>query len=684
DRLPNPAVRAFDIDPADEDHILVGTGDRSRYGGSGLYETEDGGLTWEQVSLPISGNPYYFYKLAYQPGSGGRVLAASDRCLFLSTDNGATWSVVLSYACYDFVWDPSNPQRAYALSERLDDGIYRSLDGGQSWVELAQPPVPGPEPWERAHIAICRDDPGTVAMVGAKDKNINGVYITRNADTADPGAVSWTEITAGGPQAIDVSQSSHALALAIKPDDPDWIFLGSKALAESTDGGATWSIEGSGALDHTHSDQTQLAFFPQWDDVIWMCNDGGIYWDDLACSGPNCGAVTFIGNEDTGLALSQIDYADADRDVIGIGLQDNGTLLQEGVGSSWWQIRAGDGVDLAIVDPEAGDIWYGHGYESGDNPWHIYREDAGSDTDTGNPHPGKWGLRMFYDMWSEIMFSFAIYDVISIPEDLSSPWTTVLTSPTGDRINQVWGSDVNWVGLDYRTLFLSYYVQGADETRDFSICDNYGVGSWVVETLTDLAPAGGYVMNVAPSYRWGRECWVALASPAGSAKVLRIRPDYSVEDLTANLASLNAVNAIAVTPFNSDILYAGTDFGVFRTTNGGQSWEPFQDGLPIVQVTDMEWVPNDSQGWSHRLVASTYGRGVFSHTITAPPILYVMKDATGSEDGSFEHPYQTLTAAINAAPTGAILALLADTFAEPQTIDKDLRLETWAGTTLVR
>jgi hypothetical protein len=83
-------------------------------------------------------------------------------------------------------------------------------------------------------------------------------------------------------------------------------------------------------------------------------------------------------------------------------------------------------------------------------------------------------------------------------------------------------------------------------------------------------------------------------------------------------------------------------------------------------------------------VASTYGRGVFSHTITAPPILYVMKDATGSEDGSFEHPYQTLTAAINAAPTGAILALLADTFAEPQTIDKDLRLETWAGTTLVR
>ena len=144
------------------------------------------------------------------------------------------------------------------------------------------------------------------------------------------------------------------------------------------------------------------------------------------------------------------------------------------------------------------------------------------------------------------------------------------------------------------------------------------------------------------------------------------------------------MHSVAVTPFNSDILYAATDIGMFQTLDGGATWTPYMTDLPICQCRELQWVANDSAGWSHELVVATFGRGVFSRTISAPPLIYVNEDATGSEDGSFEHPYQTLTAAIDAAPSGAIIAIHADTYAEAQTITKNVRLETWAGQTVIK
>ena len=687
DSLPNPAARAFDIDPFDESHIIVGTGEKQRYGGGGMFMTEDGGTNWTDVPLPVS-TPNWFSKVEFRPASSTILLAASSAGLLRSADAGVTWTTVLSDACYDFVWDPSNSLRAYAISENSGtDRVWRSTNSGTTWDALTAPPGGN---FSNARIAICRDQPGTVVIVTTTNGPptvINSVARTNNANTATPTSVTWTDITnvggGGGDDPTDIGgQAFHALALGLRPDDADTILVGAQGIAMTTDGGSSWQTQGAGPLDVTHADLTQFYFTNHvvaGDEIVWICNDGGMFWDDIVCT-LGCGANEVNGGPDTGIAISQIDYSDADRDVAAIGLQDNGIVLRDGTGATWSSIAGGDGTEVTIVDGEDGDIWYCNGFYTAAPNWRIYREDAGSDTWTNNATTGKWGVRMFHDVWNSLVYAFAGVNVTSISEgSIGSGWSTAVASPTGNQVNDIWGSEV-----DGNTLFVTY--RGGTPTvvmRHLSVCRRSG-GVWNVTTLNNLAPVNGSVETVTPSYRWSDECWVGLASGAGNPKVLHVLPDGTSEDLTGNLDSLNMVHTIAVTPFNSDVLYAGTDIGVFRTTNGGESWEPFQSALPIAQCMELDWVANDSGGWSHKLFVATFGRGMFQRTISAPPILYVNEDASGSEDGTFEYPYQTLTAAIDAAPVGAILAIKGDTYSEAQTIANDLRLETWRGTTVIR
>ncbi|HJO25792.1 MAG TPA: hypothetical protein QF730_00965 [Planctomycetota bacterium] len=91
-----------------------------------------------------------------------------------------------------------------------------------------------------------------------------------------------------------------------------------------------------------------------------------------------------------------------------------------------------------------------------------------------------------------------------------------------------------------------------------------------------------------------------------------------------------------------------------------------------------------SLGWSHELIAATFGRGVWKRTILSKPIVFVDKTNSGAEDGSFEHPYQDLTSAVGAAPADAIIALRTNTYNEAQTIPVGMTLVTWGGITVIR
>jgi hypothetical protein len=194
---------------------------------------------------------------------------------------------------------------------------------------------------------------------------------------------------------------------------------------------------------------------------------------------------------------------------------------------------------------------------------------------------------------------------------------------------------------------------------------------------------------------WAKECWVGLRTLEGEPKIVHILPDGTVVDISGptsdgiHLRDLNVVNAIAVEPFNPLNIYVGTDQGMFHTTDGGESWQPFMEGLPVCKAQDLTWVHDDSLGNDHRLALGTWGRGMWTRTVNSKPIVFVDKAYGGggellSSNGTFERPFTTVAEGVEAASPGSILAVRGATYYEPQIISKRLLLVTWEKRTLIK
>ncbi len=664
DGLPNPSARAFAVHPLNSQRILVGTGDWLRYRGGGMYKTDDGGGAWSAVSM--SPTPTYFHRLLHTIDDPQIVLAASDNGLWRSINSGDSWTAVKTGNWSDLALHPTIATKMYAVQPGT--GVFRSDDKGLTWIPLSSPNLPALASWGRSMLAICRDFPGTVAMSVEFQGDIHGVYRSLN------GGTSWTDITSdlgtfGGAQA------NHAQALSFRPNDPQELFLGTDTIARSYwDSGTSqirWKVgETAAGLQVGHADITQLHFSPlTGDDLLWISNDGGLFFHNFVGSA----TVGLNGSPGTGLAISQIDHFDADRNMEAIGLQDNGNLRTTNAGGSWARLATGDGGNVRIIDPEAWDMWFWVGMG-----WQPKRAIYGGTVESV-PDPGAVAW-FHYDPIAERMWAAGGQNVWSTGAR-SSPviWTPEIaggthTSPT-HAIRVLWGSQI-----ESGTFFLSY---GYGYDGDLTVAHKPG-GVWDFNLTTGMAPTG-WVHTVTPSSEWPGECWVGLTANSGQPKIYHTT-DYgdNWDDVSGNLASVKSVRAVVPQPFNPLVLFAATDIGVFRSSDGGTSWSPFQDGLPVVGVRGLAFVVDDALTGTHKLRAATYGRGTWERDVVASPIVYVDRDFTGTENGTYEHPWNTVAEAVSAAPTGAIVAVRGNTYYEPQTVNKDLTLMTYKAHTVVR
>ena len=143
------------------------------------------------------------------------------------------------------------------------------------------------------------------------------------------------------------------------------------------------------------------------------------------------------------------------------------------------------------------------------------------------------------------------------------------------------------------------------------------------------------------------------------------------------------METLEVQPFNPLVLYAGTDLGMFRSTDGGQNWYPFQSGLPIGHCKKLRFVL-DPFGVEHTLELAMDGRGLWSMPVAAPRIIFVDRDAVGAEAGSREHPYHSINTAMQNAPAGSVLAVRTNTYDEPYVYSGDVVVVTWSGNSVIR
>lgn len=668
--LPNPAVHAIAVDPADFDKIIVGTGDFNRYGGAGMFSTANGGATWTAVSLPV--DPAAFFEIFHFPGDPNEMSACSSSGILRSVDRGLNWDLMEDGLCTDLAIDESNPAIQYATfmgkgTDGVDNGVYKTTDGWLHSTRITDADLPSGEFFARASIAVCRGEEANLALLVETDGDLGGIF--RSSDAGE----NWNRISPiGGLNGF--GQIWHAQALTIRPGNPDDIFAGSVKLWRTVDGGSTWSL----VADYGHADITQLHFDDaSGDDKLWILNDGGIYKRTIPASGIGF-TQSWNGAGATGLNCSQVHNLDAERDMQVIGLQDNGVLQSFDSGSSWNFYTGGDGFGVEIVDSLAERYWYVDGFWSDPHPTlRIWRKPFGSGKQEASIGD-HWHERLFYDRYADRVYSAGGDGVRSSPESGSLGFTLNinLPAPPDDEANDkfVYGSR-----LHGDELYVTYW-----HAPKLTVCRKSG-GVWFTNTTGSIT-SGYSVDQVYVSTEQPGESWAGIRTEPGYPKILHTTDYWNTwTDITGSLGPVHRVKTIAVTPMKSKQIFVGTDIGVFWTRDGGATWSPFQDGLPVVLCTDIHYVPDPNRSGTDKLVVATFGRGVYSRSIAGPPLTYVDQDFDGDEDGMFANPYNTVVEGVADTPPGGTMVLRGDDYpvTSPLLINTEMLIRPYDGSALL-
>jgi hypothetical protein len=645
DKQPVQSIGAIAIDPSNPKTIWVGTGEswtrNSVSIGNGIYRSTDGGDTWTNLGLPESER---IVRILVHPRSSNVVYAcvpgklwsdSTDRGLYKTSDGGKTWSLVLrggnpSTGCSSVAMDPRNPEvliaglwdfrrKGWTFRSGGDgptaasaSGMYRSVDGGKTWASIAANHGLPAAPWGRVEVVFAPSDPKIVyALIESKS---SALY--RSAD----GGATWEQRDASQQM---VWRPFYFARLIVDPTNPNRVFKPDGRLVVSEDGGRSFSVSGGGG---SHGDWHDLWIEPSNPKHVIGGDDGGLW---LSYDGGNRWWKS--GN----LPISQFYHVSIDsRDPYQVygGLQDNSSWVGDssypgGITNSRWEnLYGGDGF-WTIPDPTDPDSVYAEaqggaigrvnrktlavrdiqpraGYHeklrfNWNTPIHA------SPTQAGTIYIGAQFLfrsRDRGDTWERISPDLTTNDPekqkqeqsggVTVDNSSAEMHTTIYAISESPR-----NPSVIWVGTDDGNLQL---------TRDGARSWNNVVGnvpdlprnswvSWVEASRFD--PATAYaafdrhsVGDMAP--------WVYRTRDYGKTWTRIIGPAQGVRGYA------HVIKEDAVKP---DLLFAGTEFGLWISLDGGVQWAQFKGGdLPSVAVREVQVHPRD-----HDLVIATHGRGIW-------------------------------------------------------------------------
>jgi hypothetical protein len=649
DKAQSLAIGALAIDPKKPEVLYAGTGEGNilgepSYYGCGVLKTTNSGIDWElkgggeEDGAPFNGAR--FFRLAVNPVDTNTIFAATSFGLYRSVNGGEEWTLMTEglpmiggtiRATTDIVINPDNPSMVYAAF--WGAGIYKTenaSDDTPSWKPLTSG-LPTRD-ITRIALAISPSSPQILyALMANNEELINQFYTTNNSGS------SWEPIQL--PDTIMVydeeyeksmgGQGTYNINVAVDPTTSDIVYLSGTPLLKAFRNPRTkiWGFTDIGK--NIHPDHHAFAFHPTDNFVIYDGSDGGIYKSNDAGTSWND-----VINE--GLCITQFEFMDhhPDSDAVVIaGTQDNGTE-QFRNNSVFYHSADGDGGYVAI-DPDNPNIVLHEYY----NPTPFRSEDGG--TFGWLQDGGSWefvGEEFLGDVFkgTSLFYPPFAFDK-SNPKNIALGTYRIFLDDRQGKNR--WKKNIPLPGLANRELIsaINYansnliYV-GTTEGKLF--CLTQSGTKWTARAIHDKPlPSSLYVWDIATYPGQDSTIIVAMGAPILEEQKSRVWRGEVPDDGVAKWIDISGINdggqlpntpinAIAIEPKKPETIYVGTDVGVFRTINNGESWTKFGKGLPTCAVFDLR-LHEPTQ----LLRAVTHGRGMWELKLdrkTTPEVdLYV-------------------------------------------------------------
>ncbi|HKP27964.1 MAG TPA: hypothetical protein VJU15_01085, partial [Gemmatimonadales bacterium] len=636
------SIGALAIDPKDPLTVWVGTGEnnsqRSVGYGDGVYKSTDGGRTWTNTGLKLSGN---IGRIAIDPRNSAVVYIAAqgplwsgggERGVYKTTDGGVTWTQVLKgdndwTGANEVHLDPRNPDVVYAVMWQrfrrqwgfIDggpgSGIQKSIDGGKTWKKLSSG-LPTEE-MGKIGLAVSPADPNTVYAIIEAANRAGGVFRSTDAGS------SWRKMssyTAGPP--------FYYHRLFPDPREVARFYSIDVVMQVTGDSGRTFTGLNTRRV---HVDYHVMWVDPDNTSHLITGNDGGLYESN------DRGATwRYSAN----LPLTQfykvaVDSATPFYNILG-GTQDNNTIAgpsrttsNRGLANSDWYIVVGGDGFQPRADPANPDIVYGqfqHGELNRLDRKTGERVNIQPQADANDPPlRWNWDSPLILSPHSKTRIYFAAQRLFR-SDDRGDTWRAVsgdltrnLDRNTLRMMGRVWSVDAiakntstsfygNIVSLDesYRREGLIYV--GTDDGL-VQMTDNGGQ-SWRVLDRVPGVPDSTYVSDLAASRHSDGTVYATFNNQkAGDFKPYVMKSlDFgrTWTSITGNLPERGSAWTIVEDPVRPDLLFVGTEFGVFATVDGGKGWVQMKGGLPVIPIRDIAIQEREGD-----LVLATFGRGFY-------------------------------------------------------------------------
>jgi photosystem II stability/assembly factor-like uncharacterized protein len=631
------------VDPNNSNVVWLGTGEnqslRSVSFGDGVYKSTDAGRTWTRVGLENSEHIGQILidprdsNIVYVAAQGPLWASGGDRGLYKTIDGGETWDKVLEISddtgVSDIVFDPRNPDiliaSAYQRRRHVgvligggpEAGIFKTTDAGETWKKITAGLPEGHK--GRIALAVSPQDPDIVyAWMNSQPENDMAFY--RSAD----GGENWVRTATARIQDPQFYGEIYA-----DPHQFEKVYIMNTRVLVTEDGGQTFQ-----SLNwNTHVDHHALTFDPTDPKHLLLGNDGGVY-------------ETHDGGETwrhfTNMPMAQYYALGISNELpfyyVYGGAQDNGSqgaparaFHSDGIHTSdWINVGGGDGMQPR-VDPEDGNIVYTQsqngalqrfdkrtGESRSIRPPREMAQDVSWNWNTPliiSPHAPKrlyfGGSRLFRsddrgDNWRAVSPDLTRQiDVYSIPV-----------------FGRVWDREEDVVSRNTFTTAHGVCSALAESPRVEGLL-YFGTDDHLIHVSEDAGenwrkissfpgvPEQAMVSDICPSSHDDKVVYATFTNYLyGDFKPYVLRSNdrgQNWEPIASNLPDRHFVWSIVEDPVNKDLLFVGTEFGLFVTIDGGKHWAEIEAGAPAATpIRDLEIQPREND-----LVAATFSRGFY-------------------------------------------------------------------------